>query len=70
MPHGWILFRGNLATIQEDGTLIDRAQDCSQGRSCVTRLVATRWLSVNLGRYPGHEHRVIFVLSGIIFRRV
>ena len=67
MPPGAILFRGNLATIQEDGTLIDRR--AGRIREGVPALLASLQ-RVDLSNgitghiYPGHEHRVILVLSG------
>jgi len=62
-----IVFRGNLATVQEDGTIIDRR--AGRIRAGVGDLLAgltdiTLSNGVIGSIYPGHEHRVIVLLRG------
>ena len=66
-PPGAVLLRGNLATVEDDGRILDRR--AGRIRAGVDELLAP--LShVNLSAgvsarvLPGHEHRVIVVLSG------
>ncbi len=67
LPPEGVLLRGNLATVQSDGLLVDRR--AGRIREGVADLVADLrdvpltggvWGDV----YPGHEHRVVVVLRG------
>jgi len=67
IPSGAVLFRGNLATVEPDGAIIDRRA----GRIRVgveDLLVGLREVPLHggiVGRiFPGHEHRVVVVLQG------
>ena len=67
IPPSSVLFRGNLATIQPDGAILDRR--AGRIRAGVNDLLAqlgeVRLTGGILGRiYPGHEHRVLVVLVG------
>lgn len=67
IPPGAVLFRGNLATVEEDGRIVDRR--AGRIRSGVNELLA-ELSQVSLGDgvsarvLPGHEHRVIVLLMG------
>ncbi len=67
IPAGAVLLRGNLATVEADGSVLDRR--AGRIRAGVNDLLAELWevpLTGGItGRiYPGHEHRVLVVLSG------
>ena len=67
MPPAGILFRGNMATVQDDGLLADRR--AGRIRAGVADLVGElRDVPLSGGItgfiYPGHEHRVVVVLKG------
>lgn len=67
IPSGAVLLRGNLATVEADGAIIDRR--AGRIRAGVQDLLAElRNVPLSLGItgriYPGHEHRVLVVLSG------
>lgn len=67
LPRDTVFFRGNLATVQTDGMLVDRR--AGRIRSGVEDLVAglqdVRLRGGLLGHvYVGHEHRVVVALHG------
>jgi len=67
LPQGAVLFRGNMATLQPDGTLADRR--AGRIRAGVNDLLADLRNVVLPGGlrghvYPGHEHRVVVMLQG------
>ncbi len=67
IPSGAVAFRGNLATMQADGAILDRR--AGRVRAGVNDLLADlREVHLTggiVGRiYPGHEHRVLVVLGG------
>jgi 2,3-bisphosphoglycerate-independent phosphoglycerate mutase len=64
---GTILWRGNMATVEDDGTLVDRR--AGRIRAGVSDLLAElRNIQLPDGIhghiYPGHEHRVVVMLQG------
>lgn len=68
LPRGAVLFRGNLATKQTDGILVDRrAGRIREGTADL--LSDLRNLSLGDGItghiFPAHEHRVVVMLQGI-----
>ena len=67
MVSGSILFRGNLATVQEDGLLADRRagrirEGVSELLDGLGHIVLSHGITGHI--YPGHEHRVILALQG------
>lgn len=64
---GTIVWRGNMATVEEDGTLVDRR--AGRIRAGVADLVA-ELTNIPIANgihghvYPGHEHRVVVMLQG------
>ncbi|HHH31609.1 MAG TPA: hypothetical protein ENK57_25125, partial [Polyangiaceae bacterium] len=67
IPSGAALFRGNLATVEPDGSVIDRR--AGRIRAGVEDLlVGLREVALHggiVGRiFPGHEHRVVVMLQG------
>ena len=67
LPRGAVLFRGNLATVQADGMLVDRR--AGRIREGVASLLADlKHVDLSNGIkghiFPGHEHRVIVMLQG------
>jgi 2,3-bisphosphoglycerate-independent phosphoglycerate mutase len=68
LPSGAVLFRGNLATVQNDGMLVDRrAGRIREGvASLLAELTDIPLVNGVTGHiYPGHEHRVIVMLQGV-----
>ena len=68
ITQGSILFRGNLATVQEDGTLVDRR--AGRIRAGIEDLVGElREIQLPGGIvgnvYAGHEHRLTVMLQGV-----
>jgi 2,3-bisphosphoglycerate-independent phosphoglycerate mutase len=68
IAQGSILFRGNLATVQEDGTLVDRR--AGRIRAGIEELVGDlREIQLPGGIvgnvYAGHEHRLTVMLQGV-----
>jgi 2,3-bisphosphoglycerate-independent phosphoglycerate mutase len=67
LPNGAVLFRGNLATIQDETTLVDRrAGRIRTGIASLLNDLSSVVLNDGIvGHiYPGHEHRVIVMLQG------
>ena len=67
MPRGAVILRGNLATVQDDGTIVDRR--AGRPRAGVQDLLADlRTVPLAggiIGRlFPNHEHRVVVMLQG------
>lgn len=67
VPPGAVVFRGNLATVSPDGSLIDRR--AGRIRAGATDLLAgLRNLTLRNGlrasAYAGHEHRLVVMLQG------
>lgn len=67
IPSGAVLFRGNLATVEPDGTIIDRRAGRIKA-GVEDLLVGLREVPLHggvVGRiFPGHEHRVVVMLQG------
>ena len=73
MVSGSILFRGNLATVQEDGLLADRRagrirEGVSELLDGLGHIVLSHGITGHI--YPGHEHRVILHYKARKFRRM
>jgi 2,3-bisphosphoglycerate-independent phosphoglycerate mutase len=67
LQRGALIWRGNMATLGEDGTLVDRR--AGRIRAGVSDLLADlRDIPLSGGIhahiYPGHEHRVVVMLKG------
>jgi len=67
LQRGTLLWRGNMATLGEDGTLVDRR--AGRIRAGVADLLAElRDVPLSNGIhahiYPGHEHRVVVMMKG------
>ena len=67
MPPGCVLFRGNMATCQDDGNIIDRR--AGRIRAGVADLLADLKNvplphGVTGSIFPAHEHRVVVMLNG------
>ncbi|MEZ4443537.1 MAG: alkaline phosphatase family protein [Polyangiaceae bacterium] len=67
IPADAVLFRGNLATVADDGTILDRR--AGRIRAGVEDLLADlRDIPLSgglVGRlYPGHEHRIVVMIQG------
>tara|TARA_Y100001968_G_scaffold328227_1_gene374985 strand:+ start:1999 stop:4404 length:2406 start_codon:yes stop_codon:yes gene_type:complete len=68
LQRGMVIWRGNLATLNSDGTLADRR--AGRIRAGVTDLLAgLRDVALSGGIHahihPGHEHRVVVMLKGV-----
>jgi len=67
LTHDMILFRGNLATLGDDGVILDRrAGRIRMGISSLLTGLKDVFLpgGIQGSIYPGHEHRVVVVLKG------